>query len=127
VTAWSCTRPRLALYALSVALRLRDPDAALRSAAVAQHLWEAGEPRAFGVWSLVQAGAGIAHVMKGDLAAAAERLALVASLPPELRIATVTGYLRDMDALLRDRQLDSAQEACGMREQIAWFMSGAGQ
>ena len=127
VTAWSCPRPRFALYALSVALRLRDPDAALRSAAVAQHLWEAGEPRAFGVWSLIQAGAGIAHVMKGDLAAAAERLALVASLPPELRITTGPGSLRDMDVLLRDRRLGRTQEAGSMREQIAWFMSGAGQ
>jgi hypothetical protein len=122
-TAWSCPRPRprMALYALSVALRLRDPDTALRSAAVADELWEKGEPRPFGVWSLIQAGAGIAQVMKGDLAAAGERLALVTQLPPDLRISTITGYLKDMDALLQDHRFGSVQEAAGMRDQIAAF------
>jgi hypothetical protein len=120
-TAWSCPRPRMALYTLSVALRLRDPDAALRSAAIADELWENGEPRPFGVWSLIQAGAGIAHVMTGDLTAAGERLALVTQLPPDLRISTITGYLKDMDALLRDRQFASVQQAADLRDQIATF------
>jgi len=120
-TAWSCPRPRMALYALSVALRLRDPDAALRSAAVADELWEKGEPRPFAVWTLTHAGAGIAHVMKGDLTAAGERLALVTRLPPDRRISTITGYLKDMDALLRDRRFAGIQQAAGMREQIAAF------
>jgi hypothetical protein len=120
-TAWSCPRPRMALYALSVALRLCDPDAALRSAAVADELWQEGEPRPFGVWSLIQAGAGIAHVMKGDLTAASERLALVTQLPPDLRISTITGYLQDMDALLRACRFTGVQQAAGMRDQIAAF------
>lgn len=106
---------------MSVALRLRDPDAALRSAAVADELWETGEPRPFGVWSLIHAGAGIAHVMKGDLAAADERLELVTSLPPDLRISTITGYLEDMDALLQGHRFAGIQQAAGMREQIAAF------
>jgi hypothetical protein len=113
-TAWSCPRPRMALYALSVALRLRDPDTALQSAAVADELWEKGELRPFGVWSLIQAGAGIAYVMKGDLAAAGERLALVTQLPPDLRISTITGYLKDMEAL-QDHRFGAVQEAAGMR------------
>jgi transcriptional regulator with XRE-family HTH domain len=123
VTAWSCPRPRMALYALSVALRLHDPDAALRSAAVADELWEAGEPRAFGVWSLIHAGAGIAHVMKGDLAAAAEQLALVAQLPSDMRISTITGYLEDMDTLLRSRRFADIRQAADMREQITAFIT----
>jgi len=125
VTAWSCPRPRSALYALSVALRLHDPDAALRSAAAADELWEAGEPQAFGVWSLIQAGAGIAHVMRGDLPAASERLEQVAQLPPELRISTITGYLEDMDALLRGHRFAGIQQAADMREQIAAFITPA--
>jgi transcriptional regulator with XRE-family HTH domain len=120
-TAWSCPRPRMALYALSVALRLHDPEAALRSAAVADELWENGEPRPFGVWSLIHAGAGIAYVMKRDLTAAGERLAAVTQLPPNLRISTITGYLKDMDALLRDHQFAGNQQAAGMREQITTF------
>ena len=125
VTAWSCPRPRSALYALSVALRLHDPDAALRSAAAAGELWDAGEPQAFGVWSLIQAGAGIAHLMKGDLPAASERLTQVAELPPDLRISTITGYLEDMDALLRGHRFDNVQQAADMREQIAAFIAPA--
>jgi hypothetical protein len=35
LSTWSCPRPRQALYALSVAIRLRDPDAALRAADMA--------------------------------------------------------------------------------------------
>lgn len=56
--------------------------------------------------------------LKDDLDGAGERLALVLQLPPELRIATVTGYLQDMDALLRDRPLSHAGQAVMMREQI---------
>jgi transcriptional regulator with XRE-family HTH domain len=123
VTAWSCPRPRTVLYSLSVALRLHDPDAALRSAAAADELWAAGEPQAFGVWSLIQAGAGIAHLMKGDLPAASERLTQVTQLPPDLRISTITGYLEDMDALLRGHRFAGIQEAAGMREQIAAFIA----
>ena len=123
VTAWSCPRPRTVLYALSVALRLHDPDAALRSAAAADELWAAGEPRAFGVWALIQAGAGIAHLMKGDLPAADQRLTQVTELPPDLRISTITGYLEDMDALLRGHRFASIQRAADMREQIATFIA----
>jgi len=59
--------------------------------------------------------------MKGDLAAAGERLALVTQLPPDLRISTITGYLEDMDALLQDHRSGAAKEAAGLREQIAAF------
>ena len=41
----------------------------------------------------IQAGAGIAHAMNGDLTAAAEQLALVTQLPPDLRISCPHGGL----------------------------------
>jgi transcriptional regulator with XRE-family HTH domain len=124
-TAWSCPRPRLALYGLSVALRLNDPAAGLHSAHTASQLWEDGEPCLFGVWSLVQAGAGIAHVMNGDLTAAASQLGLVTLLPAGLRISTITGYLDDMDTELRDCRFAAAPQAASMREQIAAFSTPA--
>jgi hypothetical protein len=124
-TAWSCPHPRLALYGLSVALRLNDPAAALRSADTASQFWEAGEPCLFGVWSLVQAGTGIAHLMNGDLTAAASQLGLVTQLPADLRISTITGYLDDMDTQLRDRRFAAAPQAASMREQIAAFRAPA--
>jgi len=43
-SAWACPGPRRALYALSVAIRLDDPDAALRAAEAADAGWARGEP-----------------------------------------------------------------------------------
>jgi hypothetical protein len=77
------------------------------------------------VWSLIQAGAGIAHLMKGDLPAAGERLTQVTQLPPDLRISTITGYLEDMDALLRGHRFAGIQQATDMREQITAFITPA--
>ena len=99
--------------------------AALRSAAVASQFWEAGERRLFGVWSLVQAGAAIAHVMNGDLTAAASQLGLVTQLPADLRISTITGYLDDMDTQLKDHRFTAAPQAASMRAQIAAFSTPA--
>ncbi len=46
-----------ALYALSVALHLGDPHAALRAAAQADEGWAARDPWLHGVWSLIRTGA----------------------------------------------------------------------
>src|SRR5690348_18499027 len=74
LSTWSCPGPRQALYALSVAIRLRDPDEALRAAEIADAGWAAGDPWLYGVWALIRIGAGIAYVMKGDLDAASGQL-----------------------------------------------------
>ena len=49
LSTWSCPGPRQALYALSVAIRLRDPDEALRAAEMADARWAAGDPWLYGV------------------------------------------------------------------------------
>jgi hypothetical protein len=125
ISAWSCPRPRQALYALSVAIRLRDPDAALRGAEMADAGWASGDPWLYGVWSLIRIGAGIAYVMKGDLDAAADELCAVVELDPPFRIAAITGYLADMDALLGQRRFASSRKARELREQIRAFTEAA--
>jgi len=125
LSVWSCPRPRQALYGLSVALRLRDPDEALRAAAIADAAWANGDPWLYGVWSLTRIGAGIAHVMKGDLDAADEQLNAVVTLPPQFRISTITGYLADMDSLLKQRRFGGAGTAQDMQERIRVFTKAA--
>jgi hypothetical protein len=125
LSTWSCPGPRQALYALSVAIRLRDPDEALRAAEMADAGWAAGDPWLYGVWSLIRIGAGMAYVMKGDLEAAAEQLNAVLTLAPVFRIATITSYLADMDSLLRQRRFTGSERAQGLRQQITAFTRAA--
>ena len=125
LSTWSCPGPRQALYALSVAIRLRDPDEALRAAELADAGWAAGDPWLYGVWALIRIGAGIAYVMKGDLDAACGQLESVLTLAPAFRIATITSYLADMDSLLRQRRFAGAETARELRQQIAAFTTAA--
>jgi hypothetical protein len=125
LSTWSCPRPRQALYALSVALRLRDADEALRAADMADAGWAAGDPWLYGVWSLVRIGSGTAHVIKGDLDAAARQVGAVFTLEPPFRISTITGYLADMDSLLRQRRFARSAQAQGLREHIRVFTAAA--
>jgi hypothetical protein len=125
LSAWSCPRPRQSLYAMSVAIRLRDADAALRAADEADAGWAAGEPWLHAVWSLIRIGSAIAYVMKGDLDAAAGQVSRVITLDPSFRIATITGYLADMDSLLRQRRYAGEAKAQDLRQQIRAFTTAA--
>ena len=125
LSTWSCPAPRQALYALSVAIRLRDPDEALRAVEMADAGWASGDPWLYGVWSLIRIGAGIAHVMKGDLDSAAGQLSAVVTLAPTFRIATITSYLADLDSLLAQRRFAGIDTARELREQIAAFTASA--
>lgn len=125
LSTWSCPGPRQALYALSVAIRLCDPDEALRAAEMADAGWASGDPWLYGVWSLIRIGAAIAYVMKGDLDAAVGQLGAVLTLAPAFRIATITSYLSDVDSLLRQRRFAGAEKARDLRAQIAGFTTAA--
>ena len=125
LSTWSCPGSWQALYALSVAIRLRDPDEALRAAEMADAGWAAGDPWLYGVWALIRIGAGIAYVMKGDLDAACGQLDAVLTLAPGFRIATITSYLADKDSLLRQRRFAGADKARDLRQQIAAFTTAA--
>lgn len=124
-STWACPGPRRALYALSVAIRLGDPDAALAAAEAADAGWAEGEPWLYGVWSLVRIGTATAWVMKGDIEAAAGQVGGVLALAPAFRIITVTGYLADLDRRLAQRRFATVGAARELREQIAMFNKAA--
>jgi hypothetical protein len=110
---------------MSVAIRLRDPGEALHAAEIADAGWASGEPWLYGVWALIRIGAGMAYVMKGDLDSAAGQINAVVTLAPAFRIATITGYLADLDTLLGQRRFAGNENARGLRGQIATFTVAA--
>lgn len=124
-STWTCPSPRRALYAMSVAIRLGDPDTALQAAANADAGWASGEPWLYGVWSLVRVGAAIAFVMKGDVDAAAAQLDGVMALAPAFRITTISSYLADLDARLAQRRFSTVPAVREIRGQIAAFTAAA--
>jgi hypothetical protein len=124
-SAWSCPPPRQALFALTVATRSGDADAALRAAQLADAGWASGDPWVAGTWAQIRIGAGIAYAMKGALDGAAEQIAPMLTLAPEFRVATVTRYLADMDRRLEHRRFRGSAVAAELREQIRQFNSAA--
>jgi hypothetical protein len=77
------------------------------------------------VWSLVRAGAAIAHVMQGDIDDAAGHLGGVFALAPAFRITTISGYLTDLDSRLAQRRFRVVPAARDLRDQIASFTAAA--
>lgn len=124
LSAWSCPRPRQALFILSVGIQCVDPDAALRAAEMADQAWADGDPWVAATWAQVRLGAGVAHIIKGDLGAAQGELAPVLTLDPALRIATVVAYTAEMDRRLRQQRFRHDPIATQMREEIKAFNSG---
>ena len=124
-SAWSCPRPRQALFALSVATRSGDLEAAFRAAQMADAGWASGDPRVASTWAQVRIGAGIAYAMKGALDGATEQIAAMLTLPPEFRVATVTRYLADMDLQLHHRRFRGSAAAVELSDQIRQFNAAA--
>jgi len=125
VSAWSCPPTRQALFALSVAIRTGDPDAALRAAEMADSAWASGIPRVEATWAQVRLAASIAHIMKNDLDGVTKELTPVLSLAPEYRMATITGYTSQIGQRLRQRRFQGNALAVSIREQIHEFNAAA--
>ena len=122
-SVWSFPVGRQAIFELSVAIHTGDPDAALRAAAMADAAWARGEPRVPANWAQIRAGSGIACLMKGSLDEAAYHVTPVLELPRELRISTVTGYLRRVEELLAESRFANSATAAGLALRIREFMS----
>jgi tetratricopeptide (TPR) repeat protein len=120
-SAWSFSRQRQAIFALSVCLHTGDPDSALRAAATADAYWDAGAAKVTATWAQVRAGAAMAYLLKNSLEGAAAQLAPVLELPPELRILTVTGYLHEVGEMLAAPHFDGSALGTGLRQQISEF------
>jgi hypothetical protein len=125
VSLWSFPAERQAIFALSVALRTGDPGGALRAAALADDGWAAGDPHIPGTWAQVRIGAAIAHLLHDSLDGAVEQVTPMLTLSPEFRIATVTGWLTDLDSHLAGKRFASSPVAAGLRQQIGDFNATA--
>jgi transcriptional regulator with XRE-family HTH domain len=125
ISVWSFPIERQAIFGLSVALHSGDPDTALRAAATADAGWAAGDPRNPANWAQVRVGAATALVMKNSLDGATEEVNPVLDLHPNLRIDTVTGYLRNLSHLLNQSQFSNSKTAAELKEQIREFNSTA--
>ena len=123
--ASSCPRPRQALFAMSVATRSGDPDAALNAVGMADAAWKSGAPWAAGTWAQVRLGAGIAHIMRNDLDGALTEISPVLSLAPKLRMVTITGYATQIDKRLQQRRFRGSSTATMIRRQVKEFNASA--
>jgi hypothetical protein len=122
-SVWSFPPGRQALFSLSVALHTDDAAGALRAAATAEAGWTAGAPKVLATWAQVRAGAAMAYLMLDSLDGAAAQISPVLELPAEMRIETVTGYLRTLDQMLSQPRFADSGQAAVLRERISDFTS----
>jgi hypothetical protein len=125
ISPWSFPPERQAIFALSVALHTGDADGALRAAATADHGWATGDPHIPGTWAQVRIGAAIAHLLNDSLDGAVEEVTPMLTMSPEFRIATVTGWLADLDRSLSGHRYATSHTTSGLRQQIREFTANA--
>jgi hypothetical protein len=124
-SVWSFNAPRQAIFALSVAIHIGDPDSALQAAARADAAWAGGEPKVPATYAQIQAGASIAYLMKGSLDGAAFHIAPVLELPQESRISTVVGYVCKLEQILGQSRLARSASAVNLAHQVRAFIAAA--
>jgi hypothetical protein len=122
-SVWSFPPGRQALFSLSVALHTGDAVGALRAAATAEAGWNSGAPKALATWAQIRAGAAMAYLMLDSLDGATAQIAPVLELAPEMRIDTVTGYLRTLDQMLSRPRFAGSSQTAALRQQSSEFIS----
>ena len=122
---WSFPEERMTIFRLSVALHTGDPDSALRDAAAAGASWSPVGPHVPAAWAQIRIGGAIACMLKDEPDGAVDQVRPVLALPPELRIATVTGWLADLDHQLQAGRYLHTPIAVDLRQQIRDFTTTA--
>ncbi len=120
-SVWSFPISRQAVFSLSVAIHTGDAAGALRAAATAEADWSAGALKVPATWAQVRVGAAMAYLMLDSLDGAADQVAPVLKLDPEMRIDTVTGYLEGLDRMLSQPRFAGSGLTAGLRQQISDF------
>jgi tetratricopeptide (TPR) repeat protein len=118
---WAFPAERQAIFALSVALHTGDPLGALRAAERADDGWASGDRHIPGTWAQIRVGAAIACLLQDSLDGAIEQVTPMLTLAPEYRIATVTGWLTDLDKHLTRKRFAAITAAVSLRQQISDF------
>jgi hypothetical protein len=122
-SVWSFSPGRQALFSLSVALHTGDVTGALCAASAAEASWDTGAQKVLATWAQVRAGAAMAYLMLNSLDGATAQIAPVLDLAPEMRIGTVTGYLRTLDQMLSESRFAGSGQATALRRQVSDFLS----
>jgi hypothetical protein len=122
---WSFRDERMTIFRASVALGTGDPELALTAAATWNPASASPGPHATAAWAQIRAAAAIARIRTGALDGAAEEIAPVLELPPQFRIATVTGWLDDLRRRLGGYQYLGSPLAASLRDQILQFTTEA--
>lgn len=122
---WSFAPERMTIFRLSVALHTDDPDGALLAASNAGMAWDSDGQHVPAAWAQTRIGAGIACLLKDEPDGAAEQARPMLDLPPGLRVATVTGWLADLDRRLADVRYAYVRSTAELRQQIRDFTTTA--
>jgi hypothetical protein len=121
LSPWSFPSERMTIFRLSVALHTGDLDGALLAASGTGTTWDLDGPHVPAAWAQIRIGASIACLLKEEPDGAAEQVRPVLDLPSGLRIATVTGWLADLDHHLADGRYARVPVATELRQQIREF------
>ncbi|HEY5990510.1 MAG TPA: hypothetical protein VIV12_29585, partial [Streptosporangiaceae bacterium] len=98
-----------------------DLAGALRRAEAGLRTYARGPGEAYGTWGQMLIGTGLAHIRTGDVSAAAERLAPVLAMPPQRRLATLSGRLGEVLTALPSTRSTHSPAASALREQITSY------
>jgi DNA-binding transcriptional regulator YiaG len=122
---WSFPPERMTIFRLSVTLNTGDPDGALLAASDVGPSWEPDGAHVPAAWAQIRIGAGIACLLKDEPDGAAEQVRPMLDLPPGLRVATVTGWLGDLDRRLAGDRYRHVPIAAELRQEIREFTATA--
>ena len=121
---FACGQVRTANYSIGVHVRNGDLAMAIDAAETAA-IWGANEEIGYGTRGQIQIGAALALIGMNELDGAAERLQVVLDLPPDQRLATLTGRLREVPPALRRGPYATDHQASDLADHIRVFCQEA--
>src|SRR5260370_19592252 len=103
LSPWSYPAERMTISRMSVALATGNPSRALAAAGTWNTDQAPGKPNVPAASAQIRIGTAIARLRSGELDGIAEEISPVLSLPSHFRIATITGWLNDLQRQLSAR------------------------
>lgn len=125
LSPWSFPDERMTMFRIAFALTMDDPARAFTASTGWRPDPVSGRPYVTAAWAQIRVGAAIARLQQGALDGAAEEVAPMFALPPEFRIATVTGWLSDLLGRLSTCHYARSPAAVTLKDQIRHFTETA--